>query len=318
MLAALRQSFDRSGRAALAWWMPAGVTALALLALLGLAQLIVSVMALKQNPAPSASAQSIDQLVASERQAPRSITQWNLFGALSPLGRGRSAATTPDTDLKLTVLGVIAAEDPKLGLAILSGEGVPERGYRPGDEILSGVVVDSVLPDRILLSRAGVLEALRLPRGQINAANAAGAPGGALDAAAAGAAPTSAPNGGAAATTAAAPFVTPMIAPSGMDWNQAVAAVRGNEAELARQVTVLPVIENGAMVGVRLDAGAQQALVAAMGLQPEDVVTAINGIALDSPTRAAEVAGALRGASAVTVTVRRDGRSETLSVTLPR
>jgi type II secretory pathway component PulC len=47
------------------------------------------------------------------------------------------------------------------------------------------------------------------------------------------------------------------------------------------------------------------------------VVTAVNGIELDSPARAADVARTLANARSARVTVRRNGASQTLNVELP-
>ena len=78
----------------------------------------------------------------------------------------------------------------------------------------------------------------------------------------------------------------------------------------------MPVLENGRFIGVRLAGARDVPVIAQLGLQPDDVVTSVNGIALDSPERAQEVARSLAGASAVKVTVRRNGKSENLSAEL--
>lgn len=274
---------------------------------------------LTRDPLPATTPVAIETLLAEQRQVP-SLAGFHLFGALNaPIDLRTAAGTLPDTTLALTVLGVIAADNPKLGLAILRGADTPERQYRVGDEIAAGVTLDSVLPDRILLSRNGALEALRLPREIL--ASSPQVPAASADA---GSAPSPLPSasggagGPAAASGQPAAFVNPVMSAGAVDWNQAIDQLKADPDRIARDVSALPVIEDGRMVGVRLNAGPQQALVAAFGLRPDDVVTAVNGIALDSPARAAEVARALASASGASVTVRRDGRLETLSVTLPR
>lgn len=292
----------------------AGLAALAALVLLAALRLAWTLVDFTRDPLPAASPRSVESLLADQAAQPVSIAQWRLFGNLTAAADARAALGAPDTDLKLTVLGVIAAEDPKAGLAILRSDQAGERRYAVGDEVLPGVTLDSVLPDRILLSRGGVLEALRLPRELLpGVAGSQPPPPGA-----AAAHPAATPSG--AATTAAGtaqPFVTPNVVPAGIDWNRAMADLRVDPERLAREVSLLPVLEGGRMVGVRVSAGPNQALVNAMGLRPDDVVTAINGIPLDSPGRAAEVSRALANARSATIEVRRDGKIETLSVQVP-
>ena len=77
---------------------------------------------------------------------------------------------------------------------------------------------------------------------------------------------------------------------------------------LARSVRVLPVIENGSIVGMRLGGGAQSPLVARLGLGPDDIVTAVNGISVRDVGRAQQILASVRDADRVSVTVRRNGQ----------
>ena len=87
-------------------------------------------------------------------------------------------------------------------------------------------------------------------------------------------------------------------------------------AELAKQVQVLPVMENGRMAGVRLAAGRDSDILSRAGLLPTDIVTAVNGIPLDGPQRQAELIANLSKARNAQVTVRRDGKEIQLSIGL--
>jgi general secretion pathway protein C len=292
----------------------AGLAALAALALVTAGRLAWTLVDFTRDPLPAATPRSVEALLAEQAAQPVSIAQWRLFGALTTGADARDPLGAPDTTLKLTVLGVIAAEDPKAGLAILRSDDAGERRYAVGDEVVPGVTLDSVLPDRILLSRGGVLEALRLPR-ELMPGVAGNQPLAPAAAAANPAVTTSSTSSSAAG--AAQPFVTPNVVPAGIDWNRAMTDLRVDPERLAREVSLLPVLEGGKMVGVRVNAGPNQALVNAMGLKPDDVVTAINGIPLDSPGRAAEVSRALANARSATIEVRRDGKTQTLSVSAP-
>jgi S1-C subfamily serine protease len=55
-----------------------------------------------------------------------------------------------------------------------------------------------------------------------------------------------------------------------------------------------------------------------LGLQPEDVVTAINGVPVTDPSRIGAAVAGLSQAARIEVQVRRNGQSQTLTVDIPR
>jgi general secretion pathway protein C len=288
----------------------AAIVALALLLLLILARLIWSIVDLTAPPElpPSAA----DAAAASEGAPAASVAQWHLFGNVAPAFDPRSNALAPETTLELTLLGVFASEDPARGHAIIADARGEERSYRVGEELPGGVLLDAVHADRVLLSRGGVIEALRLPRA--DAATVAGNAGTGAPSVApvqAGLAQAVVPAPG-----APAPFVNPVMSFGTQQWSAATSALGVDVAELARQVTALPVMENGRFAGVRLSFGRDLPLAAKLGLEPDDVVTAINGMPLDSLENAQLAARSLATQRSATVTVRRGGESRTLSVSL--
>ena len=69
-----------------------------------------------------------------------------------------------------------------------------------------------------------------------------------------------------------------------------------------------PVINNGQIAGVRVSAvNGDAALIARLGLQPGDIVTAVNGIAVDSVARGQQIIESLGTAGSARVTVSRGG-----------
>jgi general secretion pathway protein C len=294
----------------------AAVAACGALLALALARVVLLLLSLGAPQVPPVQAMSVEQLVRSAESGTASIASWHLFGNALPLADPRGVAAAPDTGLQLILMGVFAGDDPKDGRAIIADGAGGEQHYMVGQEVVPGVTLDGVYPDRVTLSRGGAIEALRLPRPSATGAS----PGGdgivvqnrPLPPGMAGTSPT-APLPGTPAP--AAPFVQPLVSMGGIDWNAATAKLGVDAQQLAREVTALPVMEGGRFVGVRLQAGRDSPL-ARLGLQPGDVVTAVNGIELDSPARAAEVANTLSTARAANVTVRRNGKSEQISVKL--
>lgn len=279
-------------------------------ALLGLLVLVLAratwfVVALNTPALPP----RLPPVAATPAQPTTSLASWHLFGNALPQADPRLVAQpSRETTLKLALRGVFALGDPAAGRAIIADESGGEADYGAGDTLPGGATLKGVYPDHVTLERAGALESLSLPP-----------PG----TAGPGIAPRSGTSPIASNRTAPlpgtrtdAPFVNPNIATSPLAWNQATQKLDLNTAALARDIQALPVIENGKFVGVRLAGGKDATLLARVGLQPDDVVTAVNGIQLDNPARGAEVAASLQNATSATVVVRRNGKPTTLTVSL--
>lgn len=249
-----------------------------------------------------------------------SVSKWHLFGSAG-LTNAQLARSAPATQLQLQLRGTLAEADPRSGMAVIADPVSGERAYRVGDALPGGASLDGVYPDRVILLHEGAQETLGLPYDQ------PGAP--ASSAPATATAAPAAPHGRVAATTsasapspdqipAAAPvFVPPQMAQGAVDFSKIQQQLGvPDPAQLMRQISAQPVMENGRMAGVRLTGGPSAALVAQLGLQPSDIVTSINNVPLDSMARANQVVQSLTNANRVTVTVNRDGKPVTLSVNI--
>lgn len=233
-----------------------------------------------------------------------SLSGWHLFG--NAFGEGdpsRRAASAPETDQALVLVGVLAELDPAAGVALIADAAGGQGAYRVGTGLPGGSRLRAVLPDRVLIERNGVEESLSLLRPQ-------------------GAGQAPAPASGDGAVPDRMPALLGVVPQAGVaaggevDWQAVQRQIAVDPAELARQVQVLPVFENGQIAGVRLSGGAAAPLIERLGLRPDDIVTAVNGIDVRDPARAQEILASVRDAGRVSVTLRRDGRSQTLNVDL--
>ena len=232
------------------------------------------------------------------------LAQFHLFGA-SAEAAALAAQNAPATQLKLTLMGVASGRDPKSGVAIIADERQQQREYQSGDSV-AGAVVDEIYADRVVLIYQGRRETLYLPKLSKAAENQRlavvpqssaptfGLPGANV--------PTSDPSNG---------YVNPSAGSSTV----AFAAVReqalANPAGLIGMVQ--PVLDaNGELSGIKLNGGANQALLTQAGLQPDDVVVAVNGQRINSMQQGASIANQLANAEQVSVTVRRGGQEVTL------
>jgi general secretion pathway protein C len=228
--------------------------------------------------APPAASVSIERIVDSQ-----------LFGV--PRADEETVAVAeqedaPDTQLRLELRGTIAATDENRALAIIAERGGAERVYFIGDAIPGGATLHAVHLDRVLLRRAGRLEALRLPRSDEST--------------------------GSRQAVAPPPSRTPVVAPRPAASIQDV--VSQNPAALTEIIRPQPVFKDGRQQGYRVYPGRQRQQFAQLGLRPGDLVTQINGMALDDPARGMEIFRGLADATSVTLTVDRNGQVEMLTL----
>jgi general secretion pathway protein C len=247
-----------------------------------------------------------DDVAAGAAAPARSVADWHLFGAVVPkLGAGGIAVSVSSLILR----GTIAQADPKTGVAVIADAGNGERAFGVGDEVISGVRLDAVYPDHVVLLRNGVGETLNLTRDMNLAPEDIVRP-----------TPATASSRTVTATSASAPVnpassVQSANAPS--QWQQQIAQLRQNPGELMKRVQVIPVLDGVNLSGVRLSvSGADAALLGQIGLRADDVVVAVNGMSIDSIAHGQQIVSNLGSASAARVTVLRDGKPVDLNVTL--
>lgn len=207
----------------------------------------------------------------------------HLFGFAppdAPAPVAEAAVDAPDTTLSLRLTGILFGEGGIPSQAIIAGARSQEKTYRTGQTIddANGASLHAVYGDRVILNRAGTLETLRQPRD---------------------------PSGGPATARAAPP--RPAAQPAPVDSGSLRQAISQNASRLTDILRVTPHIDQGRVVGFRLNPGRDREAFEALGLQPGDVVTDINGTVLDDPSRGLQVFEALGEATMANVTVLRNG-----------
>jgi len=273
-------------------WLPAAVDlVLAVVIARLLAQLIWALL-----PTPAAAAwQPAPALASAPNPANQldlgRISAAHLFGqyqaSTSPgLDKIRNA---PDTQLALTLLGILANNKNKAASRALIAGGSDEKPYSINDAVAQGVTLTAIFPDRVVLSRNGQLETLRLDKDQPNSNDA---PLAVADNAA---------DSGAAESLA-----------------QIRAQMLSNPAKVQDFIRVQPAPNpsgNG-QLGYRIYPGRDRSVFTAAGLRPGDVVSSINGVQLDDPSKSLQLLSDLSQANQLTLTVQRGGESQTVNVNL--
>jgi general secretion pathway protein C len=204
------------------------------------------------------------------------------------------------SDLPLRLLGTMASTDPALSRATVRHlETQRTFVIGVGDEILHARV-EGIERERILLREEGSVRELRLEREQ-------GAP---------------APN-----DVATAPEAPSEPVPSDTNTETGVVAAQDPmdhfellvgqltinlQESTGGQAQLLPEVEDGSLVGLSVGAIQPDSLFAQMGIQNGDVITEIDGVAIDQPLRAMYAVRALLDADTYRVTVRRGGTEQHL------
>lgn len=199
------------------------------------------------------------------------------------------AAAPVEPAISLTLHGVRGAMLGIPAVAIIAGPDGKQEPYRVGQEIAPGVRLSGIGREHVVVMRGGA--PTRLVFG-------AAAP---VSSPAQASVPPSVAAGGAAQTSAPAP---------------ATASV--DPAALAAQSVFVPRLENGRQNGVTVQARGGGEALAQAGLRPGDVITAVNGRALDSAERQSELAGELAGGKEAEIRFVRDGITITSRVRLGR
>ncbi len=200
-----------------------------------------------------------------------------------------SAQSAPETQLKLTLSGVLAADDKDSARAIIAGPDGEEKPYAVGDTLPGNAKLKQILVDRVILQSGGRYETLRLP-----------VDGGVLGAPGSAAPP---PYGG------LSPY-------QGANLQQYRQQLLNNPGRLLDLIQVVPVSQNGVFQGFRLGPGRDPRLLQRFGLLPGDTVTAVNGIMLDDPAKGAQALQSIATASEINVTIKRGGTEQQVRVSL--
>ncbi len=198
----------------------------------------------------------------------------------------------PDTRLDLTLTGIFAATIPEESRALIKDASGKQRSYAVNDDLPGGAKISAIYPDRVILLRGGRYETLRL---EPNKSPSPPAQATQL--------PTVAPPGG----------VSPAALSELKNARQQVLANPGKAGEYVR---IQPVYNEGKLQGYRLYPGKNRDLFNNLGLQPGELVTSVNGVALDDPAKSLQMLGDLAQAGNVTLTLERAGQVRTVNLNL--
>ncbi len=229
------------------------------------------------------------------RMDERQIAEWHIFGVAGEEKsvKPEAVVNAPETRLKLTLKGLFASDESGGGWAIIGDPKGKELSYSIGDPVPGGAKLSEIHSDRLILERNGRYETLRLPRDRSGAAGRNNARG------------VAAGRPAASSTGQAAAFT------------KYRKEIKQNPAAFLNYVRATPARKGGKFIGFRLQAGKERGALKELGLQPGDIVTAINGVQIDSPAKGMKAMQSLGEGESASVVLLRGGEEVSMDLTLP-
>jgi len=216
-------------------------------------------------------------------------------GILPPAGAS-SAEAAPTSNLNLVLKGIVAVQPMRRALAVIAERGgATEQLYGQGEALPGNAVIREIHADKVIISRAGVLETLFLEGLLSQTTNRSAAP-----------APPR--------TASARDNIRPRG--DGTNWQINQDYWQGKLADvpgLAREVGVEVYKENNQQKGYRLVSGQNSTLLTDLGLQAGDILLSVNGLAMNSVQEGLTAYQQIKAGGQISIEINRNGHRETRS-----
>ncbi len=203
-----------------------------------------------------------------------------LLSRFDPFFRLANAGATVVTSLSLKLFGVRVDQAMGRGSAIIATPDGVQASFAVGDEIVPGVRLTAVAFDNVTIDRGGAAEQLFLDQ------------------------------------SVAAPVVQPF--PLGGQAPPATPSTTVSAPSLAGGISFVPRVEQGAVSGFVVSPKGDGGAFRAIGLQPGDIVTSINGQGFQSVEEAGQALATAPADGIATFNVERAGRVIVLRATVAR
>ncbi|SDS70153.1 type II secretion system protein C (GspC) [Halopseudomonas xinjiangensis] len=268
------------------------------LVLIGLAAVVLGRLVwVLVEPASLLPASDVAAIAVPEESTARDAGGFRELAALSVLGEAQTAGPAvvdaPETNLRWELKGVFTNPDPSRSGAILAPQGQAEKLYRVGAALPGNVRLDQVLQDRVILARDGKLETLRLKRAQAEGGSRSRQrPAASL------------PQTDSSASLAADGGLARIDRDA---WMQ-------DPARFMEVITASPVLQDGQMYGLEVNPARNEREFEAAGLQPGDVIIAVEGTPVSEINDYRDILQELGSASSVSVSLERNG--EPMNITI--
>ncbi len=257
----------------------------------GMAQLTWRLMPAPEiGPTPVPVFESVTRSVSRGVGFEKQISQWHLFGNVEVKVAAPESADLPETNLKLTLRGVIASSEPSEARAIVADPSGKENFYKIDDKLPGNAVLKEVHGDRIVIQRGVRYETLKLPKELLGLSATSPAP------------------------RRAAQQSTPVRGGPLKSLGQVRDVLLNDPQRLADVLRIMPKRNKGRFVGYELQPGRDTQFLSRHGLMPGDVVTSINGVQLDSPVKGLSLMKDVSTMEMLDIEVERNGTLQRFSL----
>lgn len=213
---------------------------------------------------------------ADNQPAFKKLMAANIFGVATQ--KKTVITKVPETKLNLFLKGVFAFTPMKNSAAIIaSGKNGKEKTYGIGDKLSGGVTLKEIYSDYIIIDRSGRSEILRMPESK-----------------------------GVGELFRAIPDLSDVMQRNSAEVLDIVRnRIIANPYSLRDYALPVVVKENKKQIGYRLKPQKKGGILFDVGLEPNDIVTAVNEVRLNDPKNATKALRELFVANDVNITVRR-------------
>lgn len=232
--------------------------------------------------------------VTSQQKASLSnVSALHLFGVSDSTPVAQGPIEAPDTRLRLVLHGVFASTDPAVSMAIISEQSGKDKSYSKGDSLPGGAKLHEIYADRVILSRSGKLETLRLIRKSAEIQ-------------------TQQPTRNIAPASSRSSSRQIRRAPK---LKKIQETFKENPQEVFKQIRITPIMENGQINGYRFSHN-DPTILKQMGLLPTDVITAVNGVSVQDSGSLLSMMNDVGQMTQISLSVLRNGNPQELSINI--
>nr|WP_297348601.1 type II secretion system protein GspC [uncultured Glaciecola sp.] len=238
------------------------------------------------------------------------LIKLNLFG--NPKAKALASAAAeitdaPETQLNLTLTGVVSTGDPKVGAAVVENNG-KQNTYGVGDKIDgTNAMLDELYIDRVIIKNRLTRETLMLDGIDFDEANQTRKQEYRQDAE--------------EFQTSQGPIA--LRAPE-RDPERLATSAREMREQISESPTsftdfiaISPQTSNGQLIGYQVSPGKQPEFFRDVGLRSGDIITQINGLDLSDPAQSLEAISVLREAQSLQLEVLRGDDALSLDIDIP-
>ncbi len=220
------------------------------------------------------------------------IAALHLFGQANTRQVKKTSVTpisAPETRLRLILHGAFASTNPDDSIAIIAEKGKKDKIYRNGDALPSGATLHQIYADRVILSRNGKLETLRMVRRRADA--------------------------GISKSTALPARQADIVQPATRRVKDVRRLLKKDPTKLWQQIRITPVMNDGQIQGYHFNHNDPQ-LMRDLGLQPKDVITAINGTSVKDMGSVMKIMNGIDDMRELNLDIMRHGVPKTINIKL--